>query len=243
MTLPPSDPTDIGVLRDLIRPAKCVLFDFDGPLARLFAGLPGPRVARLLTQRLEEWRLLPELPAHVAECDDPIQVLRETGSALRGSVNHGRIADLEELLTEQELLAVQSAVPTDDADQLVRLLVERSRVVAVTTNNSPLAASHYLHKRGLDECFRRHIHGRTPDPARMKPDPFCLEQALDATAVGAADSLMIGDSPDDYTAAVRAGVTFVGYARNETRAAQLHEAGAHHVVRSLETLHRAALTV
>ncbi|MCQ4079968.1 HAD hydrolase-like protein [Streptomyces sp. RB6PN25] len=243
MTLPPPVPSDIRVLRDLIRSAKCILFDFDGPLARLFAGLPAPRAAQMLKERLDRWRLLPVLPDAVTECDDPIQVLRDTAAALRGSVNHDRIAALEELLTGQELLAVRSAVPTPYADPLVGLLAARSRVVAVTTNNSPLAASSYLRARGLDGYFGRHIHGRTSDPAQMKPDPFCLEQALETTGAGAADCLMIGDSPDDYTAALRAGVTFLGYARNDTdRAAQLHAAGARHVVLDLETLHQAALT-
>jgi phosphoglycolate phosphatase-like HAD superfamily hydrolase len=47
---------------------------------------------------------------------------------------------------------------------------------------------------------------------------------------------MIGDTPTDLVAAERAGVPFLGYARDEDKGRQLRDAGARVVVRSLETV-------
>jgi phosphoglycolate phosphatase-like HAD superfamily hydrolase len=235
-----SAPADISALRTLIASATCVLFDFDGPLARLFAGRPASLAADLLKERLVGWGLL---PTGLETCDDPIKVLRDTMAALRGSPHHKRVAELEALLTEQELAAVATAVPTPYADVLVQLLVARDRRVAVTTNNSAAAAARYLIGRGLGGCFGAHVHGRTADPSLMKPDPDCLERALGSTGADRARCLMIGDSPDDYLAATRARVAFVGYARDDVKAKLLRTAGARTVVHSLEELHQAALLV
>lgn len=49
-----------------------------------------------------------------------------------------------------------------------------------------------------------------------------------------ATTLMIGDSPSDLHAAQQAGVSFLGYARNDSQAHLLRQAGADFVVASLE---------
>ncbi len=233
MTLRPPVPTDIAVLRGLAASARCVLFDFDGPLVGLFANHPAPGVARVLKERLREWG---ELTPAMSSCDDPLEVIR-------AFAHHPRTEELEKLLTDQEIHAASLAVPAPHSDELVRLLVDRGRQVAVTTNNSPQAASHYLAGRGLEELFGPHIYGRTQDPALMKPDPHCLNCAMEKTGHEPADCLMIGDSVSDYVAAEEAGVTFLGYARRAEKEADLRAAGAEFVIDSLELLCSAARDV
>ncbi|WP_240677357.1 HAD family hydrolase [Actinacidiphila soli] len=217
------------MLRELVASAKCVLFDFDGPVARLFAGYPAADVAGVLKRQLIDWGLkAPDAP----DVDDPLRVLRD-------SMGLGRDRELEELLTKHELKAVKSAIPTAYADKLVRLLSAKGSSVAVTTNNSPLVAERYLDGRGLRECFGSHIHGRTGDPGLMKPDPSCLIRALRSTETTPAECLMIGDSADDFIAAHKVGVTFLGYGRDAEKMANLYDAGASHVVSSLEDVCRA----
>jgi len=233
----PSPATDIPVLRELIASATCVLFDFDGPLARLFHGLPAPVVADVLKQRLREWNGLKKTLEH---CENPLQVVRE-------HADHDRVRELEILLAEQELEATSSAEPTPYADELVRLLDSQGRKVAITTNNSESAVSNYLRLHGLAKPFGPHVHGRPADTALMKPHPYILERALESTGVSAADCLMIGDSPDDFLAAKQAGVTFLGFitmgqkGKKGDQEAQLRDAGARYVVGSLEPLYSAAL--
>ncbi|WP_405727345.1 HAD-IA family hydrolase [Streptomyces sp. NBC_01537] len=228
----------------LIASATCVLFDFDGPLARLFHGLPAPVVADVLKKRLTEWNGLKETLKH---CKNPVQVVRE-------HAQHDRVCELENLLAEQELVATASAQPTSYADELVRLLARQGRKVAIATNNSGSAVANYLRIPGLAEPLGPHVHGRLADTTLMKPHPYILERALESTGASAADCLMIGDSPDDFLAAEQAGVSFLGFLKDYEdervkgqkrvkgdKEAQLRDAGARYVVGSLQPLYRAAL--
>ncbi|MDX3214271.1 HAD-IA family hydrolase [Streptomyces sp. ME01-24h] len=214
----------------LLEHASCVLFDFDGPLADLFAGHPASRIAHRLRRRAERLGVPPEeLPV----TDDPLRVLR---LAARGD-RTGRIAaELDEQLTREEVYAARTAPPVPHADRLVERLVASGRQVAVTTNNSARAALAYLQRRALAPYFGSHIHGRAPDPELLKPHTDCLERAVAATGTSPAHCLMIGDAPSDLAAAASLGLPFVGYARNERKAQALREAGAAHIVRSLADL-------
>ncbi len=94
----------------------------------------------------------------------------------------------------------------------------------------------YLTGRGLVSCFAPHIYGRTQDLQLLKPDPHCLNRALKGLGAAPSATLMIGDTPTDLEAAERAGVLFLGYARNDRKEKLLRDAGAEHVVDSLHTV-------
>ncbi|MDF9814740.1 HAD family hydrolase [Streptomyces sp. SPB162] len=229
MTSPPPSATCRRTRRELVAAAECVLFDFDGPLAGLFGHYRAHEVARVLRRRLDEWGLTPALK----DPDNPLQVLRDTSKAYRGTVWSHQVAELQRLLTAEEVRAADSAVPTEHASELVFWLVARGSKVAVTTNNSVEAANVYLARMGLSPFFGAHVHGRPADPELLKPDPFCLREALRTTGARAENCLMIGDSGDDCTAARAAGVTFLGYARNEAKRLELEIAGAEHITDAL----------
>lgn len=220
-------------MKDILRAADCVLFDFDGPMCRLFAGRPAPGIARHLRALVDDRGAA--LTPGARSTDDPQVVLRavEPGSEL------ARL--LERTLTEEETRAVDSAAPTDHADRLVRTLVETGRRVAVTTNNSEAAVDRYLSSRGLTDFFPGAVHGRQDDVRLLKPHPDCLYRALAATRTPAERALMIGDTVNDLLAARAAGVPFVGYAPRPTRRAELLAAGAPDVVGSLDEMCRVLL--
>jgi beta-phosphoglucomutase-like phosphatase (HAD superfamily) len=224
----------VGDAVALLGRARCVLFDFDGPVAHLFGRHPAFRIADALRRRAEELGL----PAsELRGVSDPLRVLRIAAGLDRS----GRIASqLEERLSREEVRAAATAPPTPYADRLVRSLVGSGRQIAITTNNSARAAAAYLERRNLGRHFGPHVHGRATDPALLKPHPDCLRRAMVSTGTAAADCLMIGDSPADFVAADSAGVPFLGYARNDRKAEALRRAGAEHVVRSLEDLLAAA---
>ncbi|MFD9461299.1 HAD family hydrolase [Streptomyces sp. NPDC060027] len=222
-------------LRKMIKSARFVLFDFDGPICRLFAGHSAELIALELVKWLEghglkgllseqEQRALdPHIPMHAVDRRHP---------------NSDLVAELEEFLTGQELKAVPSARPTPYADPLIRTWTAVGARLAITTNNSARAASSYLETRGLGQCFAPHIYGRTQELQRMKPDPYYLHQALNAMGATPSLSLMLGDTPSDFEAAQKAGVPFVGYARNERKLNALLDADVkpEHIVSSLEPL-------
>ncbi|MFF9900729.1 HAD family hydrolase [Streptomyces longispororuber] len=216
--------------RKLIESVRFVLFDFDGPICRLFAGHAAPLVARKQVRWLEERGLHGLLANGVREEPDPYVVLRAVDRRRPGS---DLVAELGERLTREELTAVETARPTAYADVLIRTWSAVGVRLGVATNNSPRAVRRYLAARGLTGCFAPHIYGRTEDLRRLKPDPYCVQRALGAMGAAPPEVLMIGDAPSDFHAARAAGVHFLGYARNRRKEGLLREAGARHTVSSL----------
>lgn len=217
----------------LLSSAACVLFDFDGPMCRLFAGHPAEGVAERLLGRLSALGRDPAPGASVRHTD-PLGVLL----AVRKHYPHDRalMAELHGRLTEEEIVAAATATPTPGAAELIRALAEAGTRLAVTTNNSRAAVTSYLDRHGLGPYFEGHVHGRGPDPALLKPDPDCLLRALESTGVAATDALMIGDSASDRLAATKAGVPFLGYAENARKDRELRDVGAEVSVSTLEGL-------
>ncbi|MFF2847137.1 HAD family hydrolase [Streptomyces sp. NPDC058001] len=220
-------------LRGLIDRARFVLFDFDGPICRLFAGHKADRVAGDLVEWLEGRGLHGLLSEGERDSLDPHVVLRAVDRRHPGS---DLVAELEERLTQEELRAVSSAMPTAYADPLIRTWSAVGSRLAIATNNSPRVVREYLEDRGLAQCFAPHIYGRTENLHLLKPDPHCLIRALNAMGAAPAASLMIGDAPSDLAAAEQVGVPFLGYARNEAKEKILREAGADTVVTSLKSV-------
>ncbi|AZM54043.1 HAD family hydrolase [Streptomyces sp. WAC 01529] len=227
-------------LHGLIGSVRFVLFDFDGPLCRLFAGRSAEGVAKAQVRWLESRGLRGLLTADLREDPDPFVVLRAVDRRLPGS---DLSAELEAMLTRHEVSAVASAWPTPYADPLIRTWTAVGARLAITSNNAPEAVSRYLASRGLMDCFAPHIYGRcTRNLALLKPDPHCVRRALTAMGADPKSTLLIGDAPSDFLAARRAGVGFLGYARNDRKAGLLHDAGAGHLVSSLEPVLRAVVS-
>ena len=218
-------------LRELITGARVVLWDFDGPICRLFAGHTSERVATELVEWLEGRGLHGLLTEPERESLDPHNVLRAVD---RRHPNSDLVDELEERLTQEEFRAASSAWPTAYADVVIRTWTALGARPAIATNNSPLVVREYLESRGLLSCFAPHVYGRTKELSHLKPHPHCLRQALNAMGAAPADALMIGDTPSDHEASVEAGVPFLGYARNDRKAKLLRESGATVLVDSLE---------
>ncbi|MFD1661377.1 HAD family hydrolase [Streptomyces caeni] len=222
-------------LRALITGARHILFDFDGPICRLFAGYSAVEVARELVKWLTRQGLLRLLTEEETGHPDPQAVLLAVHQRHEGS---DLVAELEELLTQQELRAVPSARPTAYADPLIRTWTALGARLAVTTNNSARTVAEYLGGRGLADCFAPHIYGRTRELHQQKPDPYHLNRALRAMGAATDTALMIGDTPSDLRAAEQAGVRFLGFAGDERKEKLLRDAGAEVTVRSLDAVLR-----
>lgn len=216
-------------MRNILSNADCVIFDFDGPLCSLFA----VHSAALVADRLRARTGAPgDYPG-----DDPHAVLR--ACAARDST---RVGELERALTAEEISAAGTARPTPGAEELVCALAAHGRLLAVASNNSPLAVGRYLARRGLAGAFAGRVHGRTGDLARLKPHPDAVLRALASTGTPARRALLIGDAPADLAAATTAGVAFLGYAPTPRHAAALRAAGALEVATALEPVLRALTT-
>lgn len=213
-------------MRNLLVPAECVLFDFDGPVCRLFAGRPARGVAAALCAAADRHGadLTPSAPA------GPHAVLR---AALSHPDGDEVVRSVAEALSAEEWEAAETAWPTAYADRLIRTLHATGHRLAVTTDNAPEAVERYLASRGLGRLLAGHVHGRRPDATRLKPDSDCLLRALESTGTHPDRALMIGDAARDLHAAKSAEVPFLGYARTPAKEIALREAGAEHVTGSL----------
>ncbi|MFF0890402.1 HAD family hydrolase [Streptomyces sp. NPDC003456] len=234
------------VRRRLAR-ARCVLFDFDGPICRLFPDGASRRVADELRDLVDASGAGHLLGAAERAGKDPHLVLRAVHRArcAEGGPGSSRLARLlrvlEERVTAGELAAAERAAAhppwhTPSVDALIRTLADRGVRMAVVTNNSPLAAEAHLGRRGLLEYFATVQGRRADDPGLMKPDPDVLVRALDAVGVVPEDAVMIGDTDADVLAAARAGVPFVGYGRDARTVRALRRARADLVVTSYAPL-------
>ncbi|MFD9006085.1 HAD family hydrolase [Streptomyces sp. NPDC059582] len=220
--------------------ARVVLWDFDGPICGLFASYPAEQVAYGLVDWLEGQGLRGLLTDGERESLDPQAVLRAVD---RRHPRSDLVVELEEQLTQEELRAAKSAMPTAYADPLIHTWSAVGARLAITTNNSPVVAKSYLENRGLLSRFAPHVYGRTRKLHLLKPDPHCLNRALRAMGAAAQEALMIGDADTDFLAAQAAGVPFLGYARNQRKRKCLREAGATEIVDSLEPVLRVVRTM
>ncbi|WP_328538040.1 HAD family hydrolase [Streptomyces sp. NBC_00344] len=204
-----------------------MLFDFDGPLCRLYAHHTG-RTARTVAAEMLQ---LAREHGITLERSDPLDILRAVGELRPDS---GLVTELEEWLTEQELRAVPGAWPAMYADRVIRTWSAGGCRLAVTADTSSRAVEKYLAGRGLAECFAPHIYGRDAGPDPLTPDPQVLRRALSGLGADPGTTLMIGDSVTDLRAAEAAGVAFLGYATHDRHVDELASAGAELVLNTFE---------
>ncbi|WP_328377677.1 HAD family hydrolase [Streptomyces sp. NBC_00440] len=223
--------TPAAGLRALLSRASLVLWDFDGPVCGLFAGLRAPAIAAELRAmaavRLPHW-------SEPDEPHDPLAVLRRAHDAFPSDPD-GLVSALRKRLEELETEAAATAEPTPGAFDLMEALLTAGKQLVIATNNSEAAARAYLELHGIEKYFGA-VVGRHDDPRLMKPHPYCLERLLAETGTAAADGLMIGDSPADARAATSIGVPFVGYGTGSVKLLRLRGAGAEYFVADLAAM-------
>jgi phosphoglycolate phosphatase len=208
----------------LVERASAILLDFDGPICRLFADVRAADVAADLRRFLEH------RGAAVPDdgTGDPLAVLRASAG-----LDADIVTDLHAELVQAELRAVGTAVPTPDADVVIRSLFERGHKLAVVSNNSARAVDEYLELHDLQTSVSAVSARASADPSLMKPSPHLVTEALSDLGVLAADAVFVGDSVTDVEASVAAGVPCIGYANKPGKAARLAAAGAVVVVESM----------
>lgn len=220
------NPADPAAAVAVLRHARIVLLDFDGPVCSIFAGLPAPQVAADLAQVLRTHGIA--VPVDVVGRGDPLDVLRCAGP--------NSTADAEEALRRAELLAADSAQPTPGASDFLAACEATGRPVAVVSNNSGPAVARYLDRLGLAPLVT-HIEARDPaDPALMKPHPALVTRALNALRAEPAAAVLIGDSTTDVAAAQTAHVHVLGYANKPGKDRALADAGADAITDSMAQL-------
>jgi HAD superfamily hydrolase (TIGR01509 family) len=218
-------------LRQVIAGARHLLLDFDGPVCDVYAGTSAPAVAVELRAALKG---LP-LPAHALSNEDPLEVLK-AAAALGPEAG----AKAQEAFVRLEVQAVSTARPTAGAADLITAARRSGRSVTIVSNNSSPAVCAYLAVHDLGGYVHAVFGRDDPDPAKLKPEPYRVRQAIQALTADAAECVLIGDSDSDIAAAHAAGVKAVGYANKPGKAGRLRSAGADAITDSITAIRQAA---
>jgi HAD superfamily hydrolase (TIGR01509 family) len=207
----------------LLSGIRGVLFDFDGPVCRLFPGESSRPVADELRDLLRRAGAKQVLTARERDHKDPHVVLQAVHRV--SPWREDLIDAMDRHVSSREVDAARKAETTPGVVELIRRLAKNGFLLAVVTNNSPRAADRYLRDLGLRDHFAA-IHGRVLDPELMKPHPDVVLRALRSLDLRPEEAVMIGDTPTDLEAARQAGVRFIGYGRNEAKRKLLRDSGA-----------------
>ncbi|MFE5550122.1 HAD family hydrolase [Streptomyces sp. NPDC056534] len=214
----------------VVSAAEAVLYDFDGPICDVFAGLPAPGVAATLAGIVAQQA--PELAFQAAATDDPMEVHRL--SQLGGE---SLLAAVEGALTAAEVEAVSvSGPPVAGAVRALRAAHTAGRQVAVVSNNSAECVETFLALHGLEGLVHEVVGRPALAPALMKPSPHPLMLAATALGVLPERSVLVGDSITDVEAARAAGMRVIGFANKPSKRVTLPEAGATVVIENMNTL-------
>lgn len=237
----PGDPRaqDPHRLRALLRDTHSVLIDFDGPVCDMFGGVSTAHIADEVKARAERAWPGTGLDADVRDCADSHGILRRLAAMAdrHAPALDGPLDWADEIVERHEYAAVRSAVrfgrETAGASDLVEALHARGKPLAIVSNNAEGPVREYLQHVGLLRRFEA-ILGRDPhDPRLMKPHPDSILRALRLLGDPKPEQvLLIGDQLTDLTAAVAAGVRFLGFTPYGDRAREMLGQGADFVVAS-----------
>lgn len=187
---------------ELVASRKHVLLDFDGPVCAVFGTLTDRVVADRLRALLDV-----DLPAEIAESDDPFDVLRHAAT-----LGADTAATVEREFRRLEVEAVATAPATPGAADTIRALVDAGHTVTIVSNNSEQAVRRYLEQRGLAGLVKGVSARTSADPDLLKPNPHFLLHAMDHLGTSPSECIMVGDSTSDIEAAQCVEVSVLAYA-------------------------------
>jgi len=119
------------------------------------------------------------------------------------------------------------------AAETLAALAAADYVLGIVTSRGGPRVYELLETHGIHGHF---LTVKTIDHGPGKPSPYLLLQAMREVGAAAAETVMVGDTVYDIRMARDAGAAAVGVSWGVHPAAELHGAGAHHVVAAFDEL-------
>ncbi|MET7808598.1 HAD family hydrolase [Micromonospora chersina] len=166
-------------------------------------------------------------------------LLHPTVEALQ--VLQGVTRAVEDALCAAERRAAETAEPTPYGREVIVAARQAGLAVAVVSNNSAGAVRAYLAAHRLAGHVSPVVGRPYAQPARMKPSPEPILQAVHALDESPGRCVLVGDSLSDIEGAQAAGVRVVGYANRSSKAETFRVARADVVITSMGAVARVLL--
>jgi phosphoglycolate phosphatase-like HAD superfamily hydrolase len=215
---------------------ETILFDIDGTL--ITTGGAGAVAWRKAFEELHG------TPLDIREVTESGMTDPEVGRvALRNIL--GRDPDRRELATAMGHYLRHLAAAVDESDgyrvmpgveELLERLVDDGRLLGLTTGNVEAAAHIKLARAGLNPFFSFGGYGSDSNE-RVELTRCALDRGrlVSGGVLSEGSSISVGDTPRDVAAGHGAGIEVVGVATGNFTLEQLREAGADHVVETVES--------
>lgn len=194
-----------AALDGILRRAKHLILDFDGPVCSLYHRQPPGQAADQLRAVLAEHRV--PIPEPIATTVDPFAVLVHAATI---SPDLGRQAEAQ--LTRCELSAVPTAQAAGYIHDVASSAREGNRTVTVISTYSADTVRAYIDRASLNELIGVVI-GRIGSALDAIAEPDLIGRALAALSVDPADCIFVTASRILLDCASRHRVATIAYAR------------------------------
>jgi phosphoglycolate phosphatase len=198
-------------VNEVLASVDAVLFDFDGPLCDVFAGLPAWQIANHLQAMFSTHH----------DTDDPLEVLRQATTLSLEDLH-----SLEDALIASEVKAVKTSMPQERGIEAMRKCISSGKQTGIVSNNSAKAITDFLTRFELSE----HVHpiiGRAYGyPHLMKPNTWPIHQALQELETSPNRVVFIGDSMTDIEVAQATEIWCIAYANKPEKRSLFRDTNA-----------------
>ena len=215
-----------AALDDILRQARHMLLDFDGPVCDLWAGHPAALAADQLRKLLTDQHI--QLPGTIAATADPIAVL-----SYAATISADLAATAETDLTDLELSAVSTAQPAGYANDVITSAHASGRTVTVISLNSERAVTAYLARNSLDSQV-----GLVVARTTHEPDPVAdlIDHVITALQANPAACMLVTSSPAIIEAANATRIRTIAYAPTRSDHERLADTQASTAISTLADL-------
>ena len=129
---------------------------------------------------------------------------------------------------------LRSVVPFPKVQETLQRLHSLGLRIALVTDCKGPALSHYRALLGVDDVLDALVCG--DDAPRGKPNPALIKKAISRLRLDAGDLVMVGDTPYDALAAIKAGARAIGVTTGGFSREELRQSGCEIVLDDLGSL-------
>jgi myo-inositol-1(or 4)-monophosphatase len=208
----------------ILSSARCLLFDFDGPVCDLAGAMPADITGRLR-------RLVNGEGIDAPTDGDPFDIL-----AVVAGHSSKLAAALDTELASTELAAVAHATVPGYLHEALAACRDSGRTLAVIGRQAADAVHAYLAKHGLSDQAACVITPGSYPPGHLQTVTHLIEDTIGALQATPAECALITASPAGIDAAHGIGAHAIGYARTPANREHLAAAGATCTIPSLADL-------